>query len=82
PNGGDPRKGGHLPRRLDEAEIAPFAANLHDKARYIALSQPMPLLANTAMIGGGAGEWGIFGQSERRSGGEGGAVGGGGRGGG
>ena len=45
--GWDERNGGNLTLRLDDADIEPFAADFHQKPRYIALSQPMPLLANT-----------------------------------
>jgi len=44
--GWDERNGGNLTLRLDDADIEPFAADFHQKPRYIALSQPMPLLAN------------------------------------
>ncbi|SUG68725.1 rhamnulose-1-phosphate aldolase [Salmonella enterica subsp. enterica] len=55
--GWDERNGGNLTLRLDEADIAPFAANFHEKPRYIALSQPMPLLANTPFIVTGSGKF-------------------------
>ncbi|HAB3988634.1 TPA_asm: rhamnulose-1-phosphate aldolase [Salmonella enterica subsp. enterica] len=55
--GWDERNGGNLTLRLDETDIAPFAANFHEKPRYIALSQPMPLLANTPFIVTGSGKF-------------------------
>ncbi len=55
--GWDERNGGNLTLRLDEADIAPFATNFHEKPRYIALSQPMPLLANTPFIVTGSGKF-------------------------
>lgn len=55
--GWDERNGDNLTLRLDEADIAPFAANFHEKTRYIALSQPMPLLANTPFIVTGSGKF-------------------------
>ena len=45
--GWDERNGGNLTLRLDEADIEPYAADFHAKPRYIALSQPMPILANS-----------------------------------
>lgn len=48
--GWDERNGGNLTLRLDEADIAPFTDDFHQEPRYIALSQPMPLLANTPFI--------------------------------
>lgn len=48
--GWDERNGGNLTLRLDDADIEPYAADFHQKPRYIALSQPMPLLANTPFI--------------------------------
>ncbi len=64
--GWDERNGGNLTLRLDEADIAPFAANFHEKPRYIALSQPMPLLANTPFVVTGSGKF--FSQRSARSG--------------
>ena len=55
--GWDERNGGNLTLRLDEADIAPYEADFHAKPRYIALSQPMPLLANTAFIVTGSGKF-------------------------
>ena len=55
--GWDERNGGNLTLRLDEADIAPFAADFHAKPRYIALSQPMPMLANTPFIVTGSGKF-------------------------
>jgi rhamnulose-1-phosphate aldolase len=51
------RNGGNLTLRLDDADLAPFEADFHPKPRYIALSQPMPLLANTAFIVTGSGKF-------------------------
>ena len=48
--GWDERNGGNLTLRLDEADIEPYAADFHAKPRYIALSQPMPTLANQPFI--------------------------------
>ncbi|MRF64502.1 rhamnulose-1-phosphate aldolase, partial [Staphylococcus epidermidis] len=55
--GWDERNGGNLTLRLDEADIATFSADFHEKPRYIALSQPMPLLANTPFIVTGSGKF-------------------------
>lgn len=55
--GWDERNGGNLTLRLDEADIAPFAGDFHAEPRYIALSQPMPLLANTPFIVTGSGKF-------------------------
>ena len=55
--GWDERNGGNLTLRLDEADIAPFSADFYEKPRYIALSQPMPLLANTPFIVTGSGKF-------------------------
>ncbi|MDI5453296.1 class II aldolase/adducin family protein, partial [Salmonella enterica subsp. enterica serovar Cerro] len=55
--GWDERNGGNLTLRLDEADIAPFSADFHEKPRYITLSQPMPLLANTPFIVTGSGKF-------------------------
>lgn len=55
--GWDERNGGNLTLRLDDADIEPFAADFHQKPRYIALSQPMPLLANTPFIVTGSGKF-------------------------
>ena len=57
--GWDERNGGNLTLRLDEADIAPFSADFHEKPRYIALSQPMPLLANTPFIVTGSGKFSV-----------------------
>lgn len=48
--GWDERNGGNLTLRLDDADIAPYHDNFHQQPRYIPLSQPMPLLANTPFI--------------------------------
>ena len=48
--GWDRRNGGNLTLRLDDADIAPYHDNFHQQPRYIPLSQPMPLLANTPFI--------------------------------
>ncbi|EGJ1648985.1 rhamnulose-1-phosphate aldolase [Salmonella enterica] len=55
--GWDERNGGNLTLRLDEVDIAPFTADFEEKPRYIALSQPMPLLANTPFIVTGSGKF-------------------------
>lgn len=55
--GWDERNGGNLTLRLDEADIAPFSADFHEKPRYITLSQLMPLLANTPFIVTGSGKF-------------------------
>jgi rhamnulose-1-phosphate aldolase len=55
--GWDERNGGNLTLRLDAADIAPYEADFHAEPRYIALSQPMPLLANTAFIVTGSGKF-------------------------
>ncbi|WP_072571357.1 rhamnulose-1-phosphate aldolase [Enterobacter sp. SA187] len=55
--GWDERNGGNLTLRLDEADITSFAADFHKEPRYIALSQPMPLLANTPFIVTGSGKF-------------------------
>ncbi|WP_411905131.1 rhamnulose-1-phosphate aldolase, partial [Salmonella enterica] len=55
--GGDERNRGNRPLRRDEDVIAPFAANFHEKPRYIALRQPMQLLANTPFIVTGSGKF-------------------------
>ncbi|ADO50589.1 rhamnulose-1-phosphate aldolase [[Enterobacter] lignolyticus SCF1] len=55
--GWDERNGGNLTLRLDEADIAPFSADFSEKPRYIALSQPMPQLANTPFIVTGSGKF-------------------------
>ncbi|MDU4662462.1 MAG: rhamnulose-1-phosphate aldolase, partial [Enterobacter hormaechei] len=55
--GWDERNGGNLTLRLDDADIEPFASDFHQKPRYIALSQPMPLLANTPFIVTGSGKF-------------------------
>ena len=55
--GWDERNGGNLTLRLDEADIAPFTDDFHQEPRYIALSQPMPLLANTPFIVTGSGKF-------------------------
>ena len=55
--GWDERNGGNITMRLDEADIAPFQADFHAAPRYIALSQPMPELANTPFIVTGSGKF-------------------------
>ncbi|MGK6775660.1 rhamnulose-1-phosphate aldolase [Klebsiella pneumoniae] len=55
--GWDERNGGNLTLRLDEADIEPYAADFHAKPRYIALSQPMPTLANQPFIVTGSGKF-------------------------
>ena len=55
--GWDERNGGNQTLRLDDADIEPFVADFHQKPRYIALSQPMPLLANTPFIVTGSGKF-------------------------
>lgn len=48
--GWDERNGGNLTLRLDDADIALYHDNFHPQPRYIPLSQPMPLLANTPLL--------------------------------
>jgi rhamnulose-1-phosphate aldolase len=55
--GWDERNGGNITMRLDEADITPFQADFHAAPRYIALSQPMPELANTPFIVTGSGKF-------------------------
>ena len=55
--GWDERNGGNITMRLDEADITPFQADFHASPRYIALSQPMPDLANTPFIVTGSGKF-------------------------
>lgn len=55
--GWDERNGGNLTLRLDAADIAPFEADFHPQPRYIALSQPMPALANMPFIVTGSGKF-------------------------
>lgn len=55
--GWDERNGGNITMRVDEADIAPFQADFHAAPRYIALSQPMPELANTPFIVTGSGKF-------------------------
>ena len=55
--GWDERNGGNLTLRLDDADIAPYHDNFHPQPRYIPLSQPMPLLANTPFIVTGSGKF-------------------------
>ncbi|WP_300000275.1 rhamnulose-1-phosphate aldolase [uncultured Cedecea sp.] len=55
--GWDERNGGNLTLRLDEADLAPFEADFHAEPRYIALSQPMPVLANHSFIVTGSGKF-------------------------
>ncbi|HBU0580789.1 TPA: rhamnulose-1-phosphate aldolase [Klebsiella pneumoniae] len=55
--GWDERNGGNLTLRLDEADIEPYAADFHAQPRYIALSQPMPTLANQPFIVTGSGKF-------------------------
>ena len=51
------RNGGNLTLRLDDADIALYHDNFHPQPRYIPLSQPMPLLANTPFIVTGSGKF-------------------------
>lgn len=55
--GWDERNGGNLTLRLDADDIAPYAADFYAEPRYIALSQPMPILANQAFIVTGSGKF-------------------------
>ncbi|MBL7635493.1 rhamnulose-1-phosphate aldolase [Atlantibacter hermannii] len=55
--GWDERNGGNLTLRLDEADLADYQADFYAQPRYIALSQPMPLLANTPFIVTGSGKF-------------------------
>ncbi len=55
--GWDERNGGNLTLRLDESDIAPFQAEFYPQPCYIALSQPMPQLANTPFIVTGSGKF-------------------------
>lgn len=55
--GWDERNGGNLTLRTDDADIAPYHDNFHPQPRYIPLSQPMPLLANTPFIVTGSGKF-------------------------
>ncbi len=55
--GWDERNGGNLTLRPDDADIAPYHDNFHQQPRYIPLSQPMPLLANTPFIVTGSGKF-------------------------
>ncbi|WP_268604109.1 rhamnulose-1-phosphate aldolase, partial [Escherichia coli] len=55
--GWDERNGGNLTLRLDDADIALYHDNFHPQPRYIPLSQPMPLLANTPFIVTGSGKF-------------------------
>ncbi|EMM7468968.1 rhamnulose-1-phosphate aldolase [Klebsiella pneumoniae] len=55
--GWDERNGGNLTLRLDEADIESYAADFHAQPRYIALSQPMPTLANQPFIVTGSGKF-------------------------
>ncbi|WP_058910764.1 rhamnulose-1-phosphate aldolase [Entomohabitans teleogrylli] len=55
--GWDERNGGNLTLRLDEADIAPYSGDFHAAPRYIPLSQPMPVLANTPFIVTGSGKF-------------------------
>ncbi len=55
--GWDERNGGNLTLRTDDADIAPYHDNFHQQPRYIPLSQPMPLLANTPFIVTGSGKF-------------------------
>ncbi len=55
--GWDERNGGNLTLRLDEADIDEYRGDFHAKPRYIALSQPMPMLANTPFIVTGSGKF-------------------------
>lgn len=55
--GWDERNGGNITMRLNEADITPFQADFHAEPRYIALSQQMADLANTAFIVTGSGKF-------------------------
>ncbi|MBK4715048.1 MULTISPECIES: rhamnulose-1-phosphate aldolase [Tenebrionibacter/Tenebrionicola group] len=55
--GWDERNGGNLTLRLDAADIAPYQADFHARPRYIALSQPLPALANMPFIVTGSGKF-------------------------
>lgn len=55
--GWDERNGGNLTLRTDDADIALYHDNFHPQPRYIPLSQPMPLLANTPFIVTGSGKF-------------------------
>lgn len=55
--GWDERNGGNLTLRLDATDIAPYEADFHPTPRYIALSQPMPVLAGQAFIVTGSGKF-------------------------
>ena len=51
------QNGVNLTLRLDDADIALYHDNFHPQPRYIPLSQPMPLLANTPFIVTGSGKF-------------------------
>lgn len=55
--GWDERNGGNLTLRLDAADIEPYRADFHPQPRYIALSQPMPVLAGMPFIVTGSGKF-------------------------
>lgn len=55
--GWDERNGGNITLRLNAADISPFTADFHTEPRYIALSQPMPDLANTPFVVTGSGKF-------------------------
>ena len=55
--GWDERNGGNLTLRLDEADVAPYEADFYATPRYIALSQPMLVLANQSFIVTGSGKF-------------------------
>jgi len=55
--GWDERNGGNLTLRLDAEDVAPYEADFHPTPRYIALSQPMPVLANHSFIVTGSGKF-------------------------
>ncbi|MFE8148505.1 rhamnulose-1-phosphate aldolase [Brenneria goodwinii] len=55
--GWDERNGGNITLRLSADDIAPYQADFHQQPRYIALSQPMPDLADTPFIVTGSGKF-------------------------
>ncbi|MEC5317606.1 rhamnulose-1-phosphate aldolase [Brenneria populi subsp. brevivirga] len=55
--GWDERNGGNITLRLSADDIAPYRADFHQPPRYIALSQPMPDLADTPFIVTGSGKF-------------------------
>lgn len=55
--GWDERNGGNLTMRLDDTDITSWQADFYAQPRYVALSQPMPQLANTPFIVTGSGKF-------------------------